>query len=249
MRRTNITYWFSVSPLVGVLVRIDTRIPELVSILPTEMSVYKNSYSSRYSSATSSEIGSGIEGRDLLLPIEDAFLTHPENALCGRIDRVVSSARMKMLFSHCDKSSFRKWHFFPKMLSPCSSLRIISNRLSSVCATACSNTLNCTSFRNFGWSKQNNICWLESSFQKYLSLRYFNIASSFADDLTCQNDSLRVNSEGSKFAFHLKVINLFLRPNPISIEIALRGLTGMIFFLRLIFPGGKEPTSGISIVP
>jgi len=47
----------------------------------------------------------------------------------------------------------------------------------------------------------------------------------------------------------LKVNSLVLRPKPISIEIAFRGLTGMIFFLRLIFPGGKEPTSGISIVP
>ena len=218
----------------------------MVSILPTEMSSYRKTYSSNWSCRNSSSLrGSNNWGLERLLPIEDADLTHPENRLCGLIERTISSTKRKMLLSHCENSAFRRRLFLPSRLKPCSNLSIISSFPSSVVATACSATLNSRSWRNFGWSNMAVYSIGNECPQKYLSLRYFNITSSLKEELHTQKDSLRDISDDSKFAFHLKVnILRFLLPDPIRNRIGEWTLSDIVFALRLIFPRWKRANFG-----
>lgn len=190
--------------------------PRLVSILPTEMDSYKYLYSLNCSLVNSSRIGSGIFRVDLcLLPIEDAFRTHPENALWGLIVRCSLSARTYMLLFHCGIRRFENFDVFPMNLSADSDLSVICNFVNSVLANTVSKTLNSTSFKKRGWSNASSISRSDISPQKYRNLRKRNNASCLNVERTCQKDSQRVISEGERFAFHLKVSNPLLTPVPI----------------------------------
>jgi hypothetical protein len=170
-----------------------------------------------------------------LLPMDDAFRTHPENRLCVRIDRVSLSAIRFMLFDHCARSMNLNSDFLLKTLRALSILPIISKRVNSVFANNVSRTLNSTDLRNLGWSKASSIVSVSSWFQKYIKRRNRNIASSLKVERTCQNDSLRVISEGRQFALHLKVMKVRLLPLPNLIDIQLEGFLGLMFFIRLMF--------------
>lgn len=219
-----------------ILPQDNRRIPVLVSRLPTETSSYKNLNSSNDSSRNSSKRGSGIKTFEpCLLPMEDAFLTHPENRLCVRIVRLSLSAIRLMLFDHCERSMNLKSDFLLRILRALSILPINSFLFNSVFANKVSNTLNSTDLRNLGWSKDSSIASSESWFQKYIKRKNRNIASSLKVERTCQNDSLRVISEGRVFALHLKVMNLCFLPLPNFIDIQLEGLLGFLFTVRLMF--------------
>jgi hypothetical protein len=225
-----------------ILPQDNRRIPVLVSRLPTETSPYKNSNSSNDSSRKSSNRGSGMYILEAcLLPREDAFRTHPENRLCVRIDRVSLSAIRCMFLDHCERSKNLNSDFLLRIKRALSILPIISRRVSSVVANTVSNTLNSTDLRNLGWSKASSIASLVKRFQKYIKRRNLNMASSLKVERTCQNDSLRLISEGEQFALHLKVMNLRFLPSPNFIEIQLEGLLGFLFSVRLMFLRNLEP--------
>lgn len=179
--------------------------PEWVSILPTVMNSYKNSYSSNIWSVNSSDNGSGMEVRPSLLdPTEELFLTQPENRLCGRIERVSRSATKVTTPDHCCTSSFRKRFFRPRKFRAKFSLFSMVDLSNSVLACTASNTLNWTSSITLGWLKSSSTSREESSPQKYFSLRNLSSTSCVTELLTCQNDSLRTNSEEGENAFHVR---------------------------------------------
>lgn len=220
-------------------------IPRLVSILPTEMSSYKKLNSSNFCSGMSSEKGSGRLGPRLLLPTLLAFLTHPEYALRGPIGRLSRSAIMAMLFSHCVRSSFRRFDFIPKDFRALFILGSISRRESSVVVSNANQTLNSKSERKPGNVKANSNSTGEKVPQMNLTRRYFNKAVLLTFERTCQKDSLRVSSDEDETAKNVREReSLLFIPFPNLNCILFRVSTGFNFFARLIFPRRVEPASG-----
>lgn len=218
---------------------------ERVSILPTVMNSYKNSYSSNIWSVNSSDNGSGTEVFDSLFdPTEELFLTHPEYRLCGRIERVSRSATNVTTPAHCCTSSFRKLDFLPRKFKLMSSLFMMVNLSNSVVACTASKTLNWTSSNTLGWLNKSSISFGDNSPQKYFSLMNFSNTSCVTELLTCQNVSLRINSEEGEKAFHVRTLKLLNFSPPIFNWIPIGPLTGVIFFVRLIIPWYAGPASG-----
>jgi len=218
---------------------------ERVSILPTVMNSYRNSYSSNIWSVNSSDNGSGIEMLESRLePTEELFLTHPEYRLCGRIERVSRSATKVTTPVHCSTSSFRKEDFKLKNFNAKSSLFMMVDLSNSVVACTASRTLNWTSSNTLGWLNNSSISREFNSPQKYFSLKNLSNTSSVTELLTCQNDSLRINSEEGENAFHVRTLKLLNLNSPIFNWIPIGPLTGVIFFVRLIIPWYVGPASG-----
>lgn len=220
-------------------------IPRLDSILPTEMASTKNSYSSNMSSENSSARGSGIEDlTDLLLPTDELFLTHPENALCFPIGPVVRVDEIKMFESHCFSRLSRKLLFLPQRLSMYSILRTISDFVNSVVVNTVNKTLNSTSSKNLGCEKANSLSVRLGSFQNALRRRNLSIFSSLHELQVFQKDWLRVSSDEGEYAFQEVARTCFFFPLPINNRISERGKMGNCFFSLAIFPWWYGPTSG-----